>query len=139
MISGAYFDDLVSHIFRYVGDDQYEVYEGFIFSKCYSNFPDLYFMFDEKWIKVEASEYVFDVSTADDGSNCLVLIIGLDLPYNVFGTPIFQGYYTVHDQDGNGDARLGYVPNNISGKPPLQKGRKPAYFLNFDEYGSTFA
>ena len=97
MISGTYFDDLVEYIFRYVGGDDYQVYEGFIFSKCYSNFPDLYFMFQEKWVKVDADEYVFDVSTSQDGSECLLLIVGLDAPYNIFGTPIFQGYYTVHE------------------------------------------
>ena len=97
MISGTYFDDLVEYIFRYVGGDDYQIYEGFIFSKCYSNFPDLYFMFQEKWVKVDADEYVFDVSTSQDGSECLLLIVGLDAPYNIFGTPIFQGYYTVHE------------------------------------------
>ena len=74
-------------------------------------------MFQEKWLKVERSEYVFDVSDSQDGSECLLLIVGLDAPYNIFGTPIFQGYYSVHEQDGDGKARLGIAPNNISGKP----------------------
>ena len=89
MISGFYFDDLIKYIFKYIGGDNYQFYEGFIFSECYANFPDLYFMFQKKWIIVNSEDYVLDVSEAQDGSQCLLLLIGLDGPYNIFGTPIF--------------------------------------------------
>ena len=42
-------------------------------------------------------EYVLDASDDQDGSVCMLLLVGIDAPYNVFGTPIFQGYYTVHE------------------------------------------
>ena len=64
MISGFYFDDLIKYIFKYIGGDNYQFYEGFIFSECYANFPDLYFMFQKKWIIVNSEDYVLDVSDA---------------------------------------------------------------------------
>ena len=32
---------------------------------------------------------------------------------------------------------MGYVPNNISGKPAVYRGEKPAYFLEFDSDGAS--
>ena len=68
MITGAYHQSLIEYIYRYVGDDEYEAYDGYILTKCYSNFPSLYFMFQNYWIKVDPDEYVIDVSEGQDGS-----------------------------------------------------------------------
>ena len=90
-------------------------------------------MFEKKWIVVNSEDYVLDVSEAQDGSQCLLLLIGLDGPYNIFGTPLFQGYYTIHDQSNKAETRLGFVPTNISSKPKLFLGSKPSFFLDFDD------
>ena len=74
MISGAYHKSLIDYIYRYIGDDEYETYEGYVITKCYSNFPPLYLMFQNYWVKVDPDEYVIDVSNAEDGSQCLLLI-----------------------------------------------------------------
>lgn len=76
---------------------------------------------------------MLDVSEAQDGSSCLLLLIGLDAPYHIFGTPIFQGYYTVHEQDEDGSARLGFVPNNISGKKAVYPGKDPINTLHYSD------
>ena len=53
------------HVHKKIGKwDNYQFYEGFIFSECYANFPDLYFMFQKKWIIVNSEDYVLDVSEA---------------------------------------------------------------------------
>lgn len=138
MISGAYHADLINYIFRYVGDNQYEVYSGYVLSKCYSNFPDLYFLFNNHWLMVKADEYVVDASEAQDGSQCLLLIVALDAPYNIFGTPIFQGYYSVFEQDADGSARLGFAPNNLSSKPKPYYGNMATQSFDFDKSGAQY-
>ena len=44
--SALYFDDFIERIFEYVGGNDYEVIQGYVVTKCYGNFPRLYFMFD---------------------------------------------------------------------------------------------
>ena len=46
---------------------------------------------------------------------------------NIFGMPLFHGYYTIHDMENN---RLGYVPTNVSGKRPLESGIQPLQTLD---------
>jgi len=46
-------------------------------------------MFDNKWIKLDADDYVVDASEAQDKSICILMLIALDAPYNIFGTPLF--------------------------------------------------
>ena len=99
LISAPYHADLIKYIFRYVGGDEYQIEQGQVFTRCYSNFPPLYFMFQNKWLKVDVDDYVVDRSDAQDASICQLLIFALDAPYNIFGTPIFQGYYSIHEQD----------------------------------------
>ena len=65
------------------------------------------------------------------------MIIALDGAYNIFGTPTFQGYYAMHEQDAAGNARLGFVPNNLSQKPKLFQGEDPIHFLNFNRNGAN--
>lgn len=93
-------------------------------------------MFQDKWIKVTKDEYVLDASDDQDGSVCMLLLVGVNQAYNVFGTPIFQGYYTVHQQLGNGRARLGFVPNNVSRKSKLSDGTTIRQLLKFGNQSS---
>ena len=42
--------------------DEYELAQGYVVTKCYSDFPTLFFLFDGKWLSVDPSEYVVDIS-----------------------------------------------------------------------------
>ena len=64
IISQYFFEDLIDRIFNYVDDDEYMISNGYVYTRCYNNFPNLYFMFDELWIEVKPEEYVWDTSHA---------------------------------------------------------------------------
>ena len=59
--SALYFEVFVRKIFDYVQGETWKMIDGIINTECY-DFPPLYFMFDNKWIKVSASDYVVDFS-----------------------------------------------------------------------------
>lgn len=94
-------------------------------------------MFDDKWLKLEPDDYVIDASNNNDGSVCLLLLIGLDGPYSIFGTPLIKGYYTSHIMEGNGVAKLKIAPNNISSKPVPFEGGTPNQFFDFNKRGAS--
>ena len=116
IVSHYYFEDLIKRIYDYVGDDEYMITKGYVYTRCYRNFPTLYFMFDGYWIEVLPEEYVWDTSNAQDRSQCALLITATEGPMNIFGMPLFHQYYTIHDMEGG---RLGYVPINSTTKSPL--------------------
>ena len=64
IVSNYYFEDLIRLIFDKVGDDEYKFQGGYVYTRCYDNFPPLYFMFDDYWIEVLPEEYVWDSSRA---------------------------------------------------------------------------
>ena len=97
IFSEFYFEYVIELIFDYVGDDEYAIKYGYVFTRCYNNFPPLYFMFDGYWIEVLPEEYVWDTSNAQDRSQCVLLMSSTDAPMNIFGMPLFHGYYTIHD------------------------------------------
>lgn len=73
--SALYFDEFIERIFAYVGGDDYEVVQGYVVSKCYGNFPSLFFMFDGLWIEIKPNEYVKDISDMQDLSQCLLMVV----------------------------------------------------------------
>lgn len=87
--SALYFDSFVEAIFAYIGGDDYQVVRGHVVSKCYANFPTLYFMFDNKWVEVDPSDYVKDISAAGDFSECILLVIASQMPFHIIGLPLF--------------------------------------------------
>ena len=62
--SSLYFQDFIEKIFDYMGESQFSFQQGVITSPCYDTFPDLFFMFSKKWIRVDPEDYVLDVSDA---------------------------------------------------------------------------
>lgn len=42
--------------------DEYEIAQGYVVSKCYSDFPTIQFLFADKWVSLDPSEYVVDIS-----------------------------------------------------------------------------
>ena len=104
-----YFGSFLKEMYDEMGGDEYEVTNGFVYSKCYEDFPAIYFLIDGKWIGIYPEEYVLDIS--GNRSLCVLLLSEGEQPFFVFGTPIYMNYYTIHDSDNN---RLGFVPNKES-------------------------
>ena len=70
-----------------IGDDDLTV------ATCVDTFPDLWFMFNSKWLQVEAKDYVI----RDSDRFCIINIRPIDMPFNVFGMPLLAGYYSTFD------------------------------------------
>ena len=97
MISALYYDSLISKIFLTMPsrviwrfDDDLRV-----LTECEADYPSISFMFDQKWIEVRAQDYVFQ---EQDDDFCYFLIAPVDLPFNILGVPIFNGYYSIFEQ-----------------------------------------
>ena len=58
----TYFTQLLSSLYGTMVGDEYELAQGYVVTKCYSDFPTLFFLFDGKWLSVDPSEYVVDIS-----------------------------------------------------------------------------
>lgn len=70
---------------------------------------------------------MFDVSPFADGSICTLVIYENPYPFNIFGIPLFNGYYTTHDPV---KSQISFVPTPDSPKPPLRRGDIPTQLLD---------
>ena len=95
MISRLYYEDLIIKMFEKTPDTPFEFVNDMIYAACDAYYPDLWFMFDERWIQVSAKDYLQPAN--DDGSVCIFMILPVNLPMNIFGMPLLVDYYTVHD------------------------------------------
>lgn len=117
-----FFKSYLKEIFKVTDDNEYEINSGYVLTRCYDDFPTLYFMFDNKWITIKPHEYVVDISESQDRSMCVLLMSQGSNDLFIFGLPLFMDYYTVHD-DTNG--KMGFVPHTTSDKGPLLEGKQP--------------
>ena len=62
----------------------------------------------------------------------MLLIVAIQKPYHIFGLPVFQDYYTVHDME---EGRIGFAPHKDSKKTILQTGEIPKQKIN--SFGKT--
>lgn len=124
--SALYYEVFIRKIFAYVQGQAWKMIDGIINTECY-DFPPLYFMFDNKWVKVSASDYVVDFSKAQDRSLCILMIFPQNSAFHVFGLPLFMDYYTIHEMDAG---RIGFAPHNASDKPMLLEAKQPKTLLD---------
>ena len=124
-----YFKRFLSAMFAQMADNEYEVNEGYVLTRCYSDFPTLFFMFDNKWVTIEPHEYLVDISESQDRSICVLLMSQGSTELFVFGLPLFQDYYAIHDNTNN---RIGFGPHINSDKGPLVHGSQPTRVFKSD-------
>ena len=103
--------------------DEYELASGYVMTKCYNDFPILYFMFDNRWISIEPKEYVVDISDSQDRSLCILLLTEGEQSFFVMGLPLYMNYYTIHDE---AKGRIGFAPHTTSTKGAPQPGEQPS-------------
>ena len=104
----------LEELYNQIGEREYELADGYVISRCYDNFPNVYFLFEDKWLEVDPADYIVDISDNQDRSLCVLLFSESDQPFIVMGLPIYMNYYTVHDDSNN---RIGFVPHLTSTKP----------------------
>jgi len=122
----TYFAQLLTQVYGTMVGDEYELAAGYVVTKCYNDFPTLFFLFDGKWLSVEPSEYVVDISEGGDRSICVLLLSQGEEPFIVMGLPIYMDYYTVHDELRT---TIGFTPNSASSKSAVASGVKPSRIL----------
>ena len=105
-----------------MGDDQYELSQGYVVTKCYDDFPQIHFHFGDLWLSMEPKDYVVDISDNQDRSLCVLLLSESTSPFFIMGLPIYMDYYTVHDDANN---RMGFAPRAGSTKTALLEGTQP--------------
>ena len=86
--------------------------------------PSIYFMFNRLWVELKAVDYMIDVS--GDWSLCQLMLFKNPLGFNIFGAPLFHGYYTIHDPV---EGTIGFVPTIASPKKPLVIGEVPIHLF----------
>jgi len=64
---------------------------------CNAKWESLWFMFQNMWIEVKPEEYLIDISENGNREVCHILMIGNNYDFFLFGLPIYQGYYTIHN------------------------------------------
>ena len=101
-----------------MGGKDWTYEDGKVITKCYTNFPDVFFAINGRWVQLSASDYVHDTSFAKDRSECTLNIKSLDMPYIVLGNPIFIDYYTIHKAD---TGQMGIAPHVVSSKRDLER------------------
>ena len=106
LISDRHFDSFLAKLFEQVGGYDYNITDGvgvlsngILMTRCDYNFPTLYFMFNNMWIKLNKEDYYYDSSEAQDGSVCILKFMQNSESFNIFGLPIFAGYYVTFDAD----------------------------------------
>lgn len=64
---------------------------------CNAKWESLWFMMQNMWIEVKPEEYLIDISENGNREVCHILMIGNNYDFFLFGLPIYQGYYTIHN------------------------------------------
>ena len=117
-----YFKNFLKEIYSTMKDDEYELADGYVVTKCYEDFPPVHFLFGDYWITVDPKHYVVDISEKQNGSMCVLLFGQGDHPFLVMGLPAYMDYYVIHSER---DETIGFAPHNYSKKPAPEEGEQP--------------
>ena len=118
MISSLYYYSLIEQIFARLPDGvKWRFDENLrVVAECGADYPNLFFMFEQMWLEVQAKDYV--VREQDDDW-CYFLILPTDLPFNMLGVPIFNDYYSVFQQV---HGKISFGPLQDSTKRRVKEG-----------------
>ena len=115
MISSVYYESLILKLFERLPDVQWSFSRGAVITSCDAAFPTLYFMLDSRWIEVDPADYV--AMDPENQDQCFLFILPINLPINIFGMPLFVGYYTIHDPVAG---TVEFAPHSTSTKSNLR-------------------
>lgn len=97
-ISDLWYASLIETMFSQA-DATYTINEGKTYFDCSVNLPDLYFDVNGLWIQILNSDYIIETN---DGSNvCMLLVEGINAPFNIMGMPAYFDYYVTHNWEFN--------------------------------------
>lgn len=99
-ISSLWYQSFLDVLVEKNGDMEFEMSGGDVMTECRTDFPDISLDVDSSLIKINSEDYLQDVSDAQDGSLCKMLIKPINAPFNVVGIPAYLDYYVRHQADG---------------------------------------
>ena len=100
-----------------VPDDQWEIRGDKVYTECDADYPNLWFMFESKWLEVSAKDYIQSIN--GDSELCRLSIQSIDLPFNILGMPLLVDYYSVHDPVSG---TISFAPHSASEKSDILTG-----------------
>lgn len=105
---------------------KYVVERGTVYVDCTQKdlFEPVSFMIKQHYITMFPKDYIYDVN--GDNSVCVLLFAKNTYNFFILGTPIYQGYYAIHNME---DSTLTYAPLSLSGKPVPELSPFPTQFL----------
>jgi len=83
------------------------------FNSEVASYPDIEFLFGDKWIMSKPEDYIIYADTY-----CFICILPQDSSFYLYGDSLLRGYYSTHDYD---NLRHGFVPKG-SDKPLVYAG-----------------
>jgi len=96
MISALYYESLIYEIFNYAGLDDWQFTQGgYVECSCNADLPPIWFQFDNKWIEVRATDYIWDYF--ETGDRCILFVLPTNMSMHILGMPLFIDYYSIHD------------------------------------------
>lgn len=107
----------------------YVVERGTVYVDCAQKdlFEPVSFMIKQHYITMFPEDYIYDVN--GDNSVCVLLFAKNTYNFFILGTPIYQGYYAIHNME---DSTLTYAPLSLSGKPVPELSPFPTQFLLYN-------
>ena len=119
LISALYFESLLEEIFSYAGISDWQLEDGYVYTRCEDHMPSLFFQMDGAWIEARPEDYVYD--RYGDGSECMLFLAPSNSPMNIFGMPIFVDYYSIHEPREN---KITWALHTNSAKQEIIKGTR---------------
>lgn len=114
-------------ILRMVIDNTYNILDSGIYTiDCgeRDRYEDIFLLVDGKWLQFRARDYIIE-----HAAGCIIGIVPLKQESWVFGTSLFQGYYTVFDNRDHNDAAIGFAPAHLSDKYSVTSGSPPKAYV----------
>lgn len=99
-------------LYRLLKNKQYNTYSGGMVQISCSEaslYEDVYLMIGGYWIQISASDYILNLS-----GTCLLAFVPIEAGYWLAGIPLFSGYYTIHDNNDQTRAKMGFAPHATS-------------------------
>ena len=57
-----YFSDFLEQVYSGMADNEYELKNDIVVTKCYEDFPPIHFLYEEHWVSVYPDQYVIDLN-----------------------------------------------------------------------------
>lgn len=108
------------NLFETAGIDDWQFTQGVVITNCKYSLPSIFVLIDGYWVEARSEDYMYDYS--GNGRDCVLFIMSINSPMNIFGMPAYVDYYTIHDPT---TGLVSWAPHTNSNKSDLEPGNQP--------------